>query len=360
MIHTDRDRLLLAVGVTLVFHAALFGGLALAGFDFTPYPETSPVTVTLPDYTPPEASPPDTAPAEPEPVEPEPVEPEPAPAEIEPAEPAPERPEPAPATPEPESAGPSPPPSEPAPEPSPRSSDAPSASPQIGRDAPAGALSTDDLPWLNDEGGDREGDRASEDLFAIDEPDEADTELPSWVTEGEFSVQPESSLEDDEQDALDEKRAAVPGFSDRLVDLMDALENPPGTTDSGEDDGVETGSDEGRDTDPATTDVPGGGAIEWLGSGSRRPVGELTRPALTASDFGGTVPARVSYLVVFEVDEDGLVVPGSLILRQSSGYTLADQKVRRAVSTWRFDPAPGTPPVTAIATLHIARDEIRR
>ncbi|MFW5826205.1 MAG: hypothetical protein ACOCVO_01470, partial [bacterium] len=60
MIHTDRDRLLLAVGVTLVFHAALFGGLALAGFDFTPYPETSPVTVTLPDYTP----------RDPDPVEP--------------------------------------------------------------------------------------------------------------------------------------------------------------------------------------------------------------------------------------------------------------------------------------------------
>lgn len=357
MIHTDRDRLLLAVGVTLVFHAALFGGLALAGFDFTPYPETSPVTVTLPDYTPREPEP-----VEPEPVEPEPVEPEPPPAEI---EPAPVRPEPAPATPEPEPAGPSPPSSEPAPAPSPSGSDAPSASPPIGRDAPAGALSTDDLPWLNDEGGDREDDRASEDLFAIDEPDEAHTELPSWVTEGEFSVQPESSLQADEQDALDEKRAAVPGFSDRLADLMDALENPPGTTDPGDDpgvaDGSATGSDEGRDIDPATTDVPGGGAIEWLGSGSRRPVGELTRPALTASDFGGTVPARVSYLVVFEVDEDGLVVPGSLILRQSSGYTLADQKVRRAVSTWRFDPAaPGTPPVTAIATLHIARDEIRR
>ncbi|MFW5883921.1 MAG: hypothetical protein ACOCVW_00440, partial [bacterium] len=289
----------------------------------------------------------------------------PDPAEIAPAEPEPADPDPEPAPQQAESE-PAPPARDTGPVPAPPSAEAPEPAPS-GSDAPPGSFSQEDLRWLNDEGGDREGDRASEDLFAIDEPDEADTELPSWVTEGEFSPQPESSLEDDEQERLDNMRETVPGFADGLAKLFEALDNPPGTADadgdgrdgtSGETDGTDG---DGPPTDPATTDVPGGGAIEWVGSGSRRPIGELTRPELAASDFGGTVPARLSYLVVFEVDEDGHVVPGSLILRQSSGYTLADQKVRRAVSTWRFDPAaPGTSPVTAIATLHIARDEIRR
>jgi len=204
-------------------------------------------------------------------------------------------------------------------------------------------------------------------IVASDDHDDVDSERPSWVVEGEFSRQPEDSLEQSEQQTLDEMRKTVPGFSDRLAELLEALENPgvigsddEATDGAGPADGAETGRDEGPATDSATTTELPGGAIEWVGSGSRQPVDELTEPKLTASDFGGTVPARVSYLVVFEVDENGLVVPGSLILRQSSGYTLADQKVRRAISTWRFDPAPGTSPVTAIATLHIARDEIGR
>ena len=356
MIHTDRDRLFLAVGVALVFHGALFGGFAIAGFDFTPYPETSPVTVTLPDYRPPEVEPE----PEPVPVEPEPVEPEPDPAEIAPAEAAPDEPEPRPAEPEP-----APPARDTGPVPAPPSAPSPSAPPATGSDAPPGAFSQDDLRWQRDDtAAAREADRTSdEDIFAIDEPDEADTDLPSWVVEGEFSLQPESSLDRGEQEALDDMRETVPGFADRLAELVEALENPGviGSDDEATDGAgpADGRTEEGPGTPSATTELPGG-AIEWVGSGSRQPAGELTEPELTASDFGGTVPARVSYLVVFEVDEDGLVVPGSLILRQSSGYTLADQKVRRAISTWRFDPAPGTSPVTAIATLHIARDEIGR
>lgn len=346
MIHTDRERLLLSIGVALVLHALLFAGVAIAGFDFTPYPETSPVTVTLPDYRQPETE------SEPEPEpepEPAPVEPEPEPAELAPAEPDPE-----------------PAPVEPDPEPAPRASDAPATdqpsapSSQGGTDAPPGSFSQEDLPWLRDDADDRDRDRASEDedLFAIDDPDESSSQLPSWVVEGEFSPQPESTLERSEQETLDEMRQTVPGFAERLGDLVEALEDPrTDGSDDGASDGA-AGAEEGPSAPSATTELPGG-AIEWVGSGSRRPI-VVTQPDLRASDFGGTVPARVSYLVVFEVDEDGLVVPGSLILRQSSGYTLADQKVRRAVSTWRFDPAPGSAPVTAIATLHIARDEIGR
>ncbi|MFW6288989.1 MAG: hypothetical protein ACOC2Q_04340, partial [Spirochaetota bacterium] len=161
-----------------------------------------------------------------------------------------------------------------------------------------------------------------------------------------------------EQRALDEKRESVPGFDERLSELIRSLENPPSST-SGSESGTRSG--DGGDEGPAsaTTALPGGSAIEWVGSGGRRPVGGLALPTLTAEDFGGQVPARISYLIVFEVNADGLVVPGSLILRQSSGYTRADQKVRASVSTWRFEAAPGAPPITAIATLHITRDEIR-
>jgi outer membrane biosynthesis protein TonB len=367
MIHNDRDRLVLGVGVALLFHTVLFIVLTLVGFDFTPYPETEPVYVTLPEYDPPEVA---------ELEETQPVE-QPAteeslqeadesdqatteqtvPTEPVPEEPTPqEQPEPAePATP-------------PRPEPSVRSDPSPEAPPAAAdsvqsamRDAPPGSFTTEDLPWLSDDAREERARSrtASDDLFAIDEPDDVDQELPSWVIEGEFSMQPESTLDEDAQETLETKRETVPGFSERLSELMSALDDPsqPGQA------GTQAAADEADSrpgaTGPATTSLPGGSTIEWVGGGSRRPVGELALPNLSATDFGGQVPARVSYLIVFEVNEDGLVVPGSLILRQSSGYTLADQKVRRAVSTWRFDPAPGTPPVTAIATLHISRDRIR-
>ena len=165
MIHTDRDRLFLAVGVALVFHGALFGGFAIAGFDFTPYPETSPVTVTLPDYRPPEVEP--EPEPEPVPVEPEPVEPEPDPAEIAPAEAAPDEPEPRPAEPEP-----APPARDTGPVPAPPSAASPSAPPATGSDAPPGAFSQDDLRWQRDDtAAAREGDRTSdEDIFASRSP----------------------------------------------------------------------------------------------------------------------------------------------------------------------------------------------
>ena len=100
-------------------------------------------------------------------------------------------------------------------------------------------------------------------------------------------------------------------------------------------------------------------AVQWVGGGTRRLIGAPALPQLTAADFGGAVPARVSYVVVLEISAEGFIVPGSLILRQSSGYTAADAKVRTAVSTWRFETAPGSSPAAAIATLHIERKDVR-
>ncbi|MFW5783960.1 MAG: hypothetical protein ACOC2Y_04545 [Spirochaetota bacterium] len=345
MIQHDRDRLVISVGVAVLLHAVLFGILAIVGFDFTPYPETSAVYVTLPEYDPPpEPEPEDLA------VEERAEEPPVAPTEPEQTT----RPDAQPAA-----------PSEQAPadrESSPRSEPAPAApeTSRQGSDAPPGSFSNDDLPWLNDDTSDRERSRTpSDDLFGIDEPDDVNQDVPSWVTEGSFSRQPESTLDEAARESLDEKRETLPGFSERLSELMDALETPPQASPGTEGDSPSGSRPDATGPGSATTALPGGSSIEWVGSGSRRPVGDLTLPELTASDFDGQVPARASFLIVFEVNADGLVVPGSLILRQSSGYTVVDQKIRRAVSSWRFDRAPGSPPVTAITTLHITRDQIR-
>ncbi len=340
MIENDRDRLLIGVGFALVLHAILVVVLAIVGLNTPPYPENEPVFVTLPDYEPPPEAEPEPEP-EPEEIS-EPSEPLIPDAEIEPTapeletqpEPSPEiRTDPAPSTPAP-------------------------AQPQSGRDARPGEIASDTtgLVPAADASRDRAAGRTPDNFFAISEPDDVDSEKPSWLVEGEFSPQPESSLEEGEQRALAKKRESLPGFEQRMSELIRALENPPSST-AGSESGTATGGEEGPAT--ATTALPGGSAIEWVGSGGRRPRGQLVLPTLTASDFGGQVPARISYLIVFEVNAAGQIVPGSLILRQSSGYTLADQKVRASISSWGFDPAPGAPPVTAIATLHITRDEIR-
>ena len=367
----ERNRLMISIGIALLVHTVVFVVAAVIGPAYDPYPETTVVYVTLPDYDPspipePEIEPPPPPPP-PKPPEPEPPQaeiapppPPPPPAEPEPT-PAPEpppapRPQPAP-TPQPAPAqvrqpAPSTRPT-PAPQPAPPPEPAPPPPP---RDAPPGALALDDLDFLQeDDGADRERHRASDDdLFAVRDADHtAPQDRPSWVVQGEFSAQPESSLQPAERETLRAMRDTVPGFSERLTDLVAALQRPP-TAGTQPSDRRATESVAG----PSTTSLPGSSQIDWIGAGSRQPR-ELALPQLTASDFGGNVPARISYLIVFEVNADGLVVPGSLILRQTSGYTLADQKVRRAISGWRFDPAPGAPQVTAIATLHIGRDEIR-
>ena len=171
--------------------------------------------------------------------------------------------------------------------------------------------------------------------------------------EGEFSLQPESALREEERRALAQMRDTVPGFADRLTDLVEALDRPLAPRPSGTGEGPPT-----AEPGPSTTPLPGG-AIEWVGTGGRRPLRPLEPPELTAADFGGQVPARISYLFAFKVNDQGLVIPGSLILRQSSGYTLADQKVRMAISSWMFDPSPGAEAVTAIGWFHIERAEIQ-
>jgi TonB family protein len=199
--------------------------------------------------------------------------------------------------------------------------------------------------------GDRADDRTTdEELFTFEE-DQADADLPDWVRAGEYSIQPEESLTPSEQATIEEKRETLPGFEERLDRFVSAVNAPEGPASA-------PSPEQTGNTNASRQQISGDSAIEWFGSGPRT-VTDYSEPRLTAADFGGQVPARVNYIVIFDVDAAGRVVPGTLIVRQSSGYTQADQKVRQAILGWRFEPSPSAPTVTAIATLQITRDEIR-
>jgi outer membrane biosynthesis protein TonB len=332
--NADRERVGIAVLVAVVLHAGIAVAIGVFGFELAPYPETEPVFVTLPDYVEPEPEEVQPEPEEPEPVvatQPEPAVPEQQTgvqqrtntAQPEPVAPAPAAPQPAPAP----SAAP------------PRTTAQAPPEPEV--DPEAAARARGDM-------------RSGFDLMAgIDDQEVNDSasDLPGWVVAGEVSVRPEESLSAAEQQLLGQKRVTVPGFENRLAELVDALQNPAGPM------SAPTPAESGT---PEVTHqgLPGDGIIEWFGDGERE-LTSFTLPRLSASDFGGQVPAVVNYIIVFEVNSAGSVIPGSLILRQSSGYTLADQKVRQTVGTWLFEPADGSGIVTAIATLQIARDEIQ-
>jgi TonB family protein len=71
------------------------------------------------------------------------------------------------------------------------------------------------------------------------------------------------------------------------------------------------------------------------------------------------VPARLEFVVVFDVDPQGVVVPGSVILQKSSGHTAVDRKVRSAILNWKFLPKPQAETETGVFTLVVERSDIR-
>jgi outer membrane biosynthesis protein TonB len=338
MIQQDRDRLIVSLFLAVVVHVVIFVGLSFVHWQIRDYPETTAVFVELMDY--------ESTPPVPEPVAPEPEPPEPEP-QIQPVEPEPQ-PQPQVTERAPDRPAAQPPASAPAQQPA-----ATQSTPPVSTDAPPGSFTTEDLPWLSspDTTTDREDSRTSDaNIFRFNDETSDTGELPAWVAEG--TLQPLETLDTATRESLEAKNQEIPGFQERLDAIANSLaQGPPGP-------GTSTSGSETSTT--TTSGPPGVGPIEWVGGGTRTFLGTQAMPSLTSDDFGGLVPARITYIMVFDVNADGLVVPGSLIFRQSSGYTAADQKVRRAVSSWRFDPAPGSPPVTAICTLVFERDDIRR
>ncbi len=349
MVLRERERLLFSIALAVVIHGVIGAAILLIGFSAEPFPETLPVTITLPDFVSP--STPVDEPALDLKIDEPPVEPVLTP------EPIPEIA----SSPQNESGS--------VQEIAPDAGRAPvdASSPAGARDAPPGSFSLDDDPMLRTSAAD---DRAAErealrrdpdDLFAREDPIDHSASLPEdWVRPGEFTTQPLDSLSPAEQETIRELSQELSGFRSLLESVVDALASPPGdqaTARSGDPNGSASSENADDGDQPDVTSVPGGG-VQWVGGDGRSLIGNAARPQVSASDFGGSVPERVHYIIVFQVDETGLIVPGSLILRQSSGYPRVDSNVRAAVQSWRFEAAPGAPTTTAIAQLVIARDEM--
>lgn len=348
MTDTYGGRVGVAIVLAVLLHAGAAAAIAIFGFQLEPYPESTSVTVTLPEYEEPEP--------EPETETPEAEEPPVRAAQSErtqsdsaqPGPPVEERRQ----TGRAESAQTAPPQrsAEETPSPS-RRSEGDNGTSSAEQSPEDGALSAEARAAA------REAQRADfDELSRIDEPDQPDSNLPGWAAAGEILERPatQSPASQEEQAELARQLSSQsPEFANTLRELQRALDQDPAAT-------APTPSvpgDQSSNEPSPTGEVSGSEFIEWFGG--ERAALSAEPPELAADDFGGQVPAVVNYMVVFEVDAAGRVVPGSLILTRSSGYTAADQKVRRAVQGWRFQPAPGSPNVTAIATLQILRGEIQ-
>lgn len=374
----EKERLGLALAVSLVIHAVAFLIVQFGDWRVAPLPEFS-----GPLY-----------------VEMEPLEEEPETEEgIAQAQPAPEDQAPEPAAEEPAEEPPAaepprqppaeqPTPEDPAPstarsqqsEPPARTEEpearqpAPDAGASAGADPLAGERRTDTFDPMAPDGQDSRPGRPTappeSDEMPLLQPEAQATrreaDLPDWAREPRATVEDAGisteGVSEDEVEGLAEKVATDPEFRRSLRDVTAALDRrtTDGTaTDRAPQDGPETGTQE----EPTTEDrAPGDSRFEWVGAGNR----ELTNPPavpqdfFSSADFGGSVPAEASFVVVFEVDQSGNVVPGSIIFQQGSGFLRAKEKLRARIREWSFQPtAPSAAIATGIFTLVVQREDIR-
>ena len=169
-------------------------------------------------------------------------------------------------------------------------------------------------------------------------------------------------VSDNEVEDLAEKVATDPDFRRRLQDVTAALErrtSDGATTNRASRDSPDNGAQQEPTSDDST---PGDSRFEWVGTGNR----QLTNPPavpqdfFSSEDFGGEVPAEASFVVVFEVDPRGNIVPGSVIFQQGSSYVIAKEKLRSRIREWSFErTAPNAEDATGIFTLVIQREDIQ-
>ena len=344
----ERERLIIGVVIALVIHAAVILGIEFAGLRPAPYSEITPMFVELLEYTLPEF-PPEVEPEEPEPVDETPIEPEPVEPELvepPPIEEPPDQPVPEPTTqPVPET-----PATTPAQRPSTNATTAPLAVSDVPTYVDEPLEGVPDPDALSETAAGRQR-PTTENLFEFNqEPTEAGT-VPQAVLDVWESIKPEASLDEATRAAIVEKSELDEGFLDRLNQVFRELNNPSRSSSN-------TSSTSGR-TDPnATTDtdsLPGNSRLDWGRQAVRGPIGELEVPTLSASDFGGLVPAETEVIVFFDVNEDGQVVPGSIFVPQSSGHLAVDGKILDTVRRWRFEPKSGADVVAVICTLILER-----
>ncbi len=430
----DRDRLIIAVLVSVVVHGGAFALISMADFDTTVPEFSGPVFVELPevvetrlppeeppeeDLDEPEERPEEAAPAESE--EPEEVEPPPeAPAQTPPSE-QPDQAQPDQTQPDqtqpdqtqPDQTQPQqerqPPPAQEAPEPEaqPQAERAPeperAATPETEPAAPEAQQTqpqrearpepVDPLARRRDEPVEVSDEelfgrpRTRRDREAPEEPDgflppetgEPERELPAWVQDimdgTEISTR---DMTREEATRLAEKIQTDPALRRQLESVVAAVEaarsdretpGEPGSA-AGDDRSSQTPSEAapGADTPGATTpgvsqpqEAPEGSQLRFLGdgTGALRPINPFPEDLLSAGDFPGMVPAEITFVIVFEIDPSGIVVPGSVIFQQKSPYTVVNEKIRRAVLNWGFTPHGGDEPVTAIFTPIVRREDVQ-
>ena len=189
--------------------------------------------------------------------------------------------------------------------------------------------------------------------------------LPDWVNRTmQSSGISTKEMEQSDVTDLAQKIQADPEFEKNLKQVISSLDREaasPGSS-SGSQSGSGSAAQEDQ-TGQAGNQGPGNlsslaaGRVQWTGpEGRGQPRIDLT---FYSSDFGGNVPARTTIVVIFEVNDRGLVVPGSLIFQQRSPYTVVNDKIARAVRQWSFQPKPGAGVETGIFTLVIRREDVR-
>lgn len=365
----DRERLGLSITLAVLLHAVVAAVFWLVGWaQFEPYPEYTPPLyvdlessfvpeeVTEPesepeedeellqaeegptveaepeqDAEPPDQSPPDELPAEPPAAE------QPAAEQSAAEQPAPEVEQPAPP---PEQA---PQPAEPEAEPEPQQTY------DFGEDIATlyGREEPEDAP-----------ERPADDGFLVfsEEDTAADpTPVPDWVNE----VMNDSGISTEGMESEEITQLATK--IDRDPELEALMRQANAAVERGrvpQRDESATASPASDSTEPSTERLSDNAAIQWSGeSGGRGTGGDL--PVISESDFTGPIPPRITFVVVFDVDARGLVVPGTVVLQRKSGSTQVDRKVRSAVLDWKFLPKPGADVETGVFTLVVERRDIR-
>lgn len=368
----DRERLSASIALAVLLHAVVAVVFWLAGWArVEPYPEyTPPLYVDLESTFVPD-DPPEAVEEPPEELNLE----EPAPAQPEQAEPAPSEPaatEEAPPADTPPAADVAPPqPDEPATEPStetsaPAASPPPTDSPTVPADQPPAEAEPQqtfdfegDIATLygREERDDAPPRPADDGFFEIpEESAEEPQDLPDWVT----AVMDDSGISTEGMETQEIEELATKIERDPELEALMRRANQ--AIEQGRVPQAETsGSDSPRRSEsasPATETIAENASIQWSGpEGGRGTGGDL--PSITASDFQGPIPPRITFVVAFDVNSQGVVIPGSVLVQRRSGYTQVDRKVRSAILGWKFFPKPGADRETGVFTLVVERQDIR-
>ena len=379
---TDRNRLLLAVGLAVLMHLVVF--LLVPGpqlpeqrpfevplyVSFDPLPaEIDPEAPAEPD--PPVPDPPQPAPPpEPDPVpatpdlareEPGPIasaDPATPPAERAPAEPAPTpppepSPEPVPETPPREPA--------PAPEPAPVPEPAPQPPPPDPEPEPAPAPPPPLPPPPPERTVDRDALRSPATTTITETQIQQDLQvLYDWQQEFRQELADYEALQQERLTAAEsvapqpDTTSPVNFFEDQLARVLAAIRDS--------DRNVITVT-EGRAPVPgAEPDDPDAAAGDGSGIAIESAAGTRRRTSGTSPDLSGLAlppgfPAEYPVRVVFTVGSSGEVVTATPSPPTPSQEL--NDRIRTAVQRWRFEPAPGSPPVQGSVTIIVETSTIR-